>query len=354
LEKSWLCTSKTSSGLAHRTVRWCTGQCLVPQARHRWTGCSRETMEQRSYKSPIFPVVHQTVWWVICAHVQVIGDELVALGKRKRRRGYNSPDCPVVHQTVRWVNGSTGQRSSARSMRDTWSAPTVGWAHRTVSGAPTSLEDQRSAVPGMEGNRAPDCYSGCPVHHSTEGRNCLPSWSPTASSCLGAIKGTPRCMEHDTKSSLSILRLPDSASTHLIDFVSDLSSVWVANSLCCVSSSSLGLCAWVCCGFGSCVCCSPMLTLVFSCDENFVRARGSNLWRFLANGKISKRKRPLYSSWSSDHLKGVECNPRPFGCHNVEVGKCYLAEPRDKNRVSLVLLFCVIVCVRKSSLHKLD
>jgi hypothetical protein len=26
-----------------------------------------------------------------------------------------------------------------------------------------------------------------------------------------------------------------------------------------------------------------------------------------------------------------------LGRHNVEVGKCYLAEPRDKNCVSLVL-----------------
>jgi hypothetical protein len=39
-----------------------------------------------------------------------------------------------------------------------------------------------------------------------------------------------------------------------------------------------------------------------------------------------------------DHwIAGVECNPRPLGRHNVEVGKCYLAKPRDKNRVSLVL-----------------
>jgi hypothetical protein len=44
-------------------------------------------------------------------------------------------------------------------------------------------------------------------------------------SCLGAIKGTPRRMEQNTKPSLSILRLPDSASTHLIDCVSDLRSV---------------------------------------------------------------------------------------------------------------------------------
>jgi hypothetical protein len=41
-------------------------------------------------------------------------------------------------------------------------------------------------------------------------------------------------------------------------------------------------------------------------------------------------------------MKGVECNPRPLGHHNVEVGECYLTEPRDKNTVSLVLLFSVI------------
>jgi hypothetical protein len=55
-----------------------------------------------------------------------------------------------------------------------------------------------------------------------------------------------------------------------------------------------------------------------------------------------------------DRLKGVECNPRPLGRHNVEVGKCYLAEPRDKNHMSLVLLLSVIVCVRKSLPHRLD
>jgi hypothetical protein len=64
----------------------------------------------------------------------------------------------------------------------------------------------------------------------------------------------------------------------------------------------------------------------------------------------SKDKRPWYSSRSLDHLKGVECNPCPLGRHNVEVGKCYLAEPWDKNRVSLVLLFCDCF-VHKNSLH---
>jgi hypothetical protein len=73
-------------------------------------------------------------------------------------------------------------------------------------------------------------------------------------------------MEQHTKHSLSILRLPDFASTHLIQCVSDLSSVLVVNSPCCVSSSSLGLCACVCCGFESCVRCFPSLTLVLLCD----------------------------------------------------------------------------------------
>jgi hypothetical protein len=100
------------------------------------------------------------------------------------------------------------------------------------------------------------------MRHSTEGKDSLPCWPPTAPSCLGAIKGTPRRMEELPKHSLSILRLSHSASAHLIDCVSDLSSVRVVNSLCYVSSSSLGLCACVCCRFVCCVCCSPSLILV--------------------------------------------------------------------------------------------
>jgi hypothetical protein len=49
-------------------------------------------------------------------------------------------------------------------------------------------------------------------------------------------------------------------------------------------------------------------------------------------------------------LIGVECNPRPLGRHNVEVGKCYLVEPRDKNHVSCVDL-SMIVCAHKNSLQ---
>jgi hypothetical protein len=53
--------------------------------------------------------------------------------------------------------------------------------HRTVSGAPSGLEEQRSAVPDLEGNHALDMLqwmSGgaldCLVRHSTEGKDSLP------------------------------------------------------------------------------------------------------------------------------------------------------------------------------------
>jgi hypothetical protein len=78
--------------------------------------------------------------------------------------------------------------------------------HRTVSGAPTALKLQRSASPKKERNLHRTVSSGapdCPVRQATEGKNCLPGMLSTAPSCLGAIKGTPRRMEEDTKHSLS-------------------------------------------------------------------------------------------------------------------------------------------------------
>jgi hypothetical protein len=71
-----------------------------------------------------------------------------------------------------------------------------------VSGAPTGPELQRSSVPDLEGNRAPDRLQDLsggapdsPVRHTTQGKDSLPCWSSMAPSCLGAIKGTPRRME---------------------------------------------------------------------------------------------------------------------------------------------------------------
>jgi hypothetical protein len=67
------------------------------------------------------------------------------------------------------------------------------------------------------------------------------------------------------------------------------------------------------------------------------------LWRFLANGNSTQKIKDC----GIQVYHWITSND-PLGRHNVEVGKYYLAEPRDKNRVSLVLLFydCFL---RKSS-----
>jgi hypothetical protein len=94
----------------------------------------------------------------------------------------------------------------------------------------------------------------------------------------------------------------------------------------------------------------PSLLLCFLCDQYCKGERLQLVEIPRKRDEYSKHKRQWYSSRSLDHLKGVECNPRPLGRHNVEVDKCYLAEPRDKNRVSLVLLFYDCF-VHKNSLH---
>jgi hypothetical protein len=89
--------------------------------------------------------------------------------------------------------------------------------HQTVFGVPRGLRAQRSALPKKERNHALFMSGGamdCPVRQTTEGKNCIPNGDPTAPSYLGAIKGTPRHMEQNTKPPLNILRRLDSASTH--------------------------------------------------------------------------------------------------------------------------------------------
>ena len=101
--------------------------------------------------------------------------------------------------------------------------PTVGRAN----GRPRDPRGTRGRANGREG--APDCpvctgqclvrqrlqiangwlrqnrkeirTGQCPVRQAIEGKNCLPGMLSTAPSCLGAIKGTPRRMEENTKHS---------------------------------------------------------------------------------------------------------------------------------------------------------
>jgi hypothetical protein len=123
-----------------------------------------------------------------------------------------APDCPV------------SQRSTGPCARDTWPSQRLeggtglSGVHRTVAGAPTALKPQRSASPNKEGyphrtvsGGAPDC----PVRQATEDKISLPRMLSTSPSCLGAIKGTPRRMETNTKHTQSIPKHRDFDSTYL-------------------------------------------------------------------------------------------------------------------------------------------
>jgi hypothetical protein len=99
-------------------------------------------------------------------------------------------------------------------------------------------------------------------------------------------------MEQNTKHSLNNLRHLDSVATHLDHCVRDLSTFRVKNSCAVFLCSSLGLCACVCCVLSlACVAFPP-----YSCASlviNIVRARCSNLWRFLANGKRTLKEKTM-------------------------------------------------------------
>ena len=112
-----------------------------------------------------------------------------------------APDCPVSQRSA---GPTVGRAIGARHVAE----PTVGRKHRTVRCAPDCPVRQicngrqRSASLSMETNRAPDsvrCAPDCPVRPTTEGKDGLPDLFSTAPSCLGAIKGTPRRMEENTK-----------------------------------------------------------------------------------------------------------------------------------------------------------
>jgi hypothetical protein len=102
---------------------------------------------------------------------RLAGGELATLGKTQRHT-------TTIHRTVRWCTGLSGEPTVAsvngrlRNPRATRGPQqrSVGHTrlsgvHRTVSGAPTDPEDQRSDAPDMEGDRAPDSYSDCLVVH---------------------------------------------------------------------------------------------------------------------------------------------------------------------------------------------
>jgi hypothetical protein len=95
--------------------------------------------------------------------------------------GKEKGNVAIIHRTVRWCTVLSGESTAPaandrpRNQRATRGPHQRSVGHTGLSGVPTALEDQRSAVPDMEGDHASDCYMSCPVHHSTEGKNCLPN-----------------------------------------------------------------------------------------------------------------------------------------------------------------------------------
>jgi hypothetical protein len=93
----------------------------------------------------------------------------------------------------------------------------------------------------------------------------------------------------------------------------------------------------VCAAELCCVCvASPNLTLCFLCDL-YCKGERLQIVEIPRKREDTLNKKTVVFKLIIGSLERVECNPRPLGRHNVEVGKCYLAEPWDKNRVSLVL-----------------
>jgi hypothetical protein len=122
-EKSW-----RRYGLAHRTVRWCTGPCPVPQAGSASTRRSREKRKAT---------------WL----------KFTGLSG-------GAPDCPVSQRRPR-------QWSAAQSAGDAWPEPTVSW--RTGQ-CPVSQEDRCSnglLSPIWKEIAHRTSYRSCPVVHWT-------------------------------------------------------------------------------------------------------------------------------------------------------------------------------------------
>jgi hypothetical protein len=117
--------------------------------------------------------------------VRLDSGEKAALGKNRRRT-------TIIHRTIWWCTGLSGEPTIAsatvgRAIRGRRVAtPTVGSGHRTVWCA--NWPRVATVVCARKGRRsAPDCLqwlSGgapdCPVRHSTEDKDVLPCWPPTA------------------------------------------------------------------------------------------------------------------------------------------------------------------------------
>jgi hypothetical protein len=106
-------------------------------------------------------------------YARLVHGELTALRIRRWRT-------TIIHRTVRWCTGLSGEptvtsangrqrnpRATRGPQQRSVGHTGLSGVHRTVSGAPTDPEDQRSDAPEKEGDCALDSYSNCPVVHRT-------------------------------------------------------------------------------------------------------------------------------------------------------------------------------------------
>jgi hypothetical protein len=106
------------------------------------------------------------------------------------------PTSTIIHWTV---------CARRRTVRCTSCATTSG---HVSAGQPSTGAPDSPVPPEVETNQSGDslphsmrvlftvrCTPDISMRPQTEGNNGLPNGAPTAPSCLGAIKGTPRCME---------------------------------------------------------------------------------------------------------------------------------------------------------------
>jgi hypothetical protein len=122
LQKTWLGAAEVQLGLAHRTVRWGTGQCPVRQAgplEKAALGTRRRCMAGAR-------LIHQTVWWFIGLSGESPAANSSFMGNRKG-------DVAIIHRTVRWYTRLSGEPTVGRAIRgQRVAAPMDGSWHRTV------------------------------------------------------------------------------------------------------------------------------------------------------------------------------------------------------------------------------
>jgi hypothetical protein len=123
-------------------------------------------------------------------------------------------------------------------------------------------------------------------------------------------------MKDDTKHTLSILDQSHFVFAHSFDILSDLSSVLSENFVIFICAQVLPVCVRIAVDLRV-----LLIPSLLPCSFVIIFCKGERLqvveipreWDIMKG-----RETPWYSSGSLDHLRGVDCNPRPLGRHNVE------------------------------------